>query len=363
LLEKILHNKNIEYDISSVKTIARQANGSIRDLLSLTEQVIALTDNKLTNDNVESLLGTVSNYDLIKLISSVINNETDIALNKLKAMQANNIDFSLLLEQLLEVIHNLIVAQHLFITDENGFINFHKNLFDYIEINELEFILKSVSPELLQYYYQTVQIAYKDLEYMPDSYMVVEMALLRMMVFFSNFSSENISIQDKKHEKIEASKKKVLISPKEENKKSEPIFNQNIESSIDSNNFDWNNLVARLHLKGIEKQLMEHLEFLSFSENKIRLNLNKSMACLFTEPKKLSIEAKISNILKNKIKVDINITDGEISNSIAAKKSADFERKQQAAIEKVQNNPHVTELVNTFDAKVDINNIELLEDS
>ena len=113
LLEKVLQDKNVEYDISAVKTIARQANGSIRDLLSLTEQVMALIDNKLTNDNIESLLGIVSNYDIVKLISSVINNETDSVLNKLKNMQTNNVDFSLLLEQVLDVIHNLIVAQHL----------------------------------------------------------------------------------------------------------------------------------------------------------------------------------------------------------------------------------------------------------
>jgi len=194
---------------------------------------------------------------------------------------------------------------------------------------------------------------------MPDSYMVVEMALLRMMVFFSNFSSD---------EKIETPKKKVLTSPKEENLAPKDINIQNESanqpvSSFDVDDFDWNRLVPKLHLKGLEKQLIEHFEFLSFSGNIIRLNLSKSMACLFTDPKKVSLEAKISNILKNKVKLDINVTDSEVSNSIAAKKTADYERKQQAAIEKVQNNPHVTELVKTFDAKIDINNIELLENS
>ena len=384
LLQKILQERNINYDKAAVNIIARQANGSIRDLLSITEQVIALDDKTLSIDSVELMLGNVSYLDIVDLINLVIKNNSKAVFEKLNKMLANNIDFSLFLEQLLEVLHNLIVIQHINNVNEKSVPEYKNTFFDYISNEYLIDIINKISPENLQFYYQTTQLAYKDLEFMPDPFMVVEMAFLRMLAFYCDFNldkkqdDKNVVIDSKvvnnsevkhnlvvKEEQIQVKSSQFNNTQvdKIQNKSDEKSDLNNTQENIQGNDFDWVSLVEQLNLRGLEKQLIEHLEFNNFSNKVISLNLSKSMSCLLTTSRKQDLESKISNLLKYKIKLDVNTSSESVSNSIAAKNTVNFQKKQQSAIENIKQDPHVKELVNVFDAKINFNNIEFIDDN
>ena len=388
LLQKILEDKNLEYDNTAVSIIAKHANGSIRDLLSITEQVIALVDdNKLSIDNVETMLGSVSSLEILQILDLIAINNTQDVFDKLNKLLINNIDFSLFLEQFLEVLHNLSVIKHIYQVNPKEFSKYQKAFFDYIDQDSLVNILDKLSQDNLQFYYQVTQLAYKDLEFMPDAFMVVQMAVLRMLAFHADFildtkpnsnEEKNTVINNYETSKPEITKPEItkpeIIKPEiikqeiSEPEISKPSLSNQEELVTNYNtenlsNFDWELLASKLNVNGIEKQLVEHLEFISFEKELLTLNLSKNMSFLLTDSRLKELERKIFNSLNNKIKLKVSVNEESKSHSIAAKKSLLQQKKQQEAIENIKQNPHVNELVNVFDAKVDLNSLELIEET
>ena len=74
-LEKILNAEKIKYDISALDTIAKNANGSIRDSLSILEQCISFCNGDLEASKVKSFLGEVDVSIIQNIITSIANKE------------------------------------------------------------------------------------------------------------------------------------------------------------------------------------------------------------------------------------------------------------------------------------------------
>ena len=75
----VCDNENIESEKEAVWEIARQADGALRDALSLTEQAVALGRGKLTLDSVRDLTGGSNRTELEKWITNLRNNPGEAA--------------------------------------------------------------------------------------------------------------------------------------------------------------------------------------------------------------------------------------------------------------------------------------------
>jgi len=84
-LSEIAEKESIEYEVQALKMIAKRSNGGMRDAQSLLEQLNLLPEG-ITINNIQNLLGEVSESELTNLIKSLVENNSEsliIACNKL----------------------------------------------------------------------------------------------------------------------------------------------------------------------------------------------------------------------------------------------------------------------------------------
>ncbi len=84
-LSVIAEKESIEYEVQALKMIAKRSNGGMRDAQSLLEQLNLLPEG-ITIDNIQNLLGEVSESELTNLIKSLVENNPEsliISCNKL----------------------------------------------------------------------------------------------------------------------------------------------------------------------------------------------------------------------------------------------------------------------------------------
>ena len=84
-LSEIAEKESIEYEVQALKMIAKRSNGGMRDAQSLLEQLNLLPEG-ITINNIQNLLGEVSESELTNLIKSLVENNPEsliITCNKL----------------------------------------------------------------------------------------------------------------------------------------------------------------------------------------------------------------------------------------------------------------------------------------
>ncbi|MBQ75628.1 MAG: DNA polymerase III subunit gamma/tau [Gammaproteobacteria bacterium] len=172
-LEQLLPREEIKFETSALWQIGRAADGSMRDALSLTDQAISYSDNFLTGDAVQSMLGNIDQREVYELIDALIAEDGARLLAKIDEIAQFAPDYSGLLDDLLAVLHRIAVAHAV----PEGIDNSQ---------GDRELVLavaNSISREDGQLFYQIGLIGKRDLPLAPDPRSGFEMILLRMLAF------------------------------------------------------------------------------------------------------------------------------------------------------------------------------------
>ncbi|MFC1620354.1 DNA polymerase III subunit gamma/tau [Candidatus Neomarinimicrobiota bacterium] len=86
LLEKILDEEDIPYEVEALTVLARKGDGSIRDGLSLLDQVIAYHSGKIDEATVTSVLGLIEDAFYAGLLESIAGHDRKAVLSKVEAI-------------------------------------------------------------------------------------------------------------------------------------------------------------------------------------------------------------------------------------------------------------------------------------
>ncbi|WFQ79724.1 DNA polymerase III subunit gamma/tau [Xenorhabdus sp. SF857] len=173
-LEHILDAEQIESDARARQLLARAADGSMRDALSLTDQAIALGGGKLTSDIVSQMLGTLDDDQPLAMIESLVRADGQQMMALVEQVATRGVDWEHLLVETLSLLHRIAMLQLLPQQPESEPSSTE---------GRLRLLARSVSPTDLQLYYQALLVGRKDLPYAPERRMGVEMALLRALAF------------------------------------------------------------------------------------------------------------------------------------------------------------------------------------
>ncbi len=168
-LEYLLNQESIKFEPSPLRLLARAADGSMRDALSLLDQAIAFSGSELTDTAVREMLGTISHEPLLDLLNLVISGEGATLLKRIEDLSSVTPDFDAATDALISLLHQLAVQQVVpdAINDEES-------------IRELA---NKITKEEVQLFYQMALQGRRDLPLSPDPRSGFEMLLLRMMSF------------------------------------------------------------------------------------------------------------------------------------------------------------------------------------
>ena len=110
-LRHVLAEESVSFDDESLALLARGAEGSMRDALSLTDQAIAHGSGKLAADEVRQMLGTVSRTKVFDLLDAIVANDPKLALAVVEDIASHSPDYAGTLDELASVLHQISLAQ------------------------------------------------------------------------------------------------------------------------------------------------------------------------------------------------------------------------------------------------------------
>jgi DNA polymerase-3 subunit gamma/tau len=172
-LEKILTDEQIGFETQALRLLARAADGSMRDALSLTDQAIAYAAGVISEEAIRGMLGALDQSYLIRLLDAVAAADGVTVLAIADEMAARSLSFSVALQDLASLLHRVAWAQQApaSVLDE------------WPEAAEIRRFAALLSPQDIQLYYQIATIGRSELGVAPDEYAGFTMSLLRMLAF------------------------------------------------------------------------------------------------------------------------------------------------------------------------------------
>jgi DNA polymerase III subunit gamma/tau len=173
-MQHILNAENISFEAPAVDELARAADGSMRDGLSLLDQALAFCGgNSVLTEPTREMLGTLSRESVLDLLEAL----ADLDPTKLSEQLAKLADFggsySQILARMMEYLHQFAFLQ---VVGEHA-----KQLNDVsVRVRDLS---HRFSAEDLQIKFQFANLAAKEVASAPDAKIAFEMCLLRMLAF------------------------------------------------------------------------------------------------------------------------------------------------------------------------------------
>lgn len=173
-LEYVLREEKIDAEPRSLQLLARAADGSMRDALSLTDQAIAMGEGQVTTATVNAMLGTLDDEQPLALIEALVNAQGEQVMSLLNQAASRGVEWEALLVEMLTLLHRVAMIQLL--PSALGQ--------DYAPVEQrLRELARVLPPADVQLYYQTLLVGRKELPLAPDRRMGVEMTLLRALAF------------------------------------------------------------------------------------------------------------------------------------------------------------------------------------
>ncbi len=168
---KILGAEGIEADDDAVAQLARAADGSLRDGLSLLDQAIAYTGGRLDGAAVAAMLGTVDRSRVQALLAALADGDGARLMDEVAQLAEFSPDWTSILDAFAQALHRIQVKQLVPAVDIGS---------DAIDVEGLAAQLR---PEMVQLWYQMALNGRRDLGHAPSPRSGFEMTLLRMLAF------------------------------------------------------------------------------------------------------------------------------------------------------------------------------------
>ena len=163
-LEEIILKEKIMIDDESIRVIAENAEGSLRDAIGLLDQVLAFSENEIKLDDVHQVAGSVSSQILEKMIEGILAKDTNLVLTTLDSLLESGKEISKVVNDLILAFRDILLLKN---TDFK--LDRYQNVLNKLPTNKIYFYLKILN-ELQQ-----------NIKWTNQKRVYVELALIQMM--------------------------------------------------------------------------------------------------------------------------------------------------------------------------------------
>jgi DNA polymerase-3 subunit gamma/tau len=321
-LRHILDAENVKFEEAALPLLARAAQGSMRDALSLLDQAIAHGGGSVGVESARAMLGTVGQDHLHAVLRALAARDGAALVAEADRMAERSVSFEAALQDLASLLHRLSLLQTvpdaLAEDDPDGAV--------------LQELAARFGPDDLQLYYQIAIQGRGDLALAPDEYAGFTMTLLRLLAFAPGGAGA------------------ALAAPPARQAAAPPPAGA-AESKKNRGDAAWPELVARLNLSGLARVLAQHCELTARDGARVELRIARAHQHLLNGPHQERLKAALEQHFGAKLRLAIQVVDDAGASPAALADRDRRERRAQAAAE-IEQDPFVRELVDTFDARV-----------
>jgi DNA polymerase III subunit gamma/tau len=172
-LRAILEKEGIGFEAAGLALVAQAADGSMRDGLSLLDQLIAFGGGRAGEAEARAMLGTVARDHVLQLAERLAAADAAELLRYARSLDEWAPDYAQVLDELASLLARIALKQ--VVADFDGD--------DLYAPEALERLARAIPSEDVQLYYQTAIVGRRDLALAPDPRTGFEMVLLRMVAF------------------------------------------------------------------------------------------------------------------------------------------------------------------------------------
>ena len=172
-LHYVLEHEGLASESSGIELLARAANGSMRDALSLTDQAIAQGDNRVTTAIVTNMLGLMDKQLLLKLLNAIVSKDKIELFANIQSIAEQSPDYAQVFSELSSLLHQIALTQW---APEACKL-------ETTSARAIYSLSKKLPPEHVQLLYKFVIEGKKELPFSVDGRTCLEMTVIRMLQF------------------------------------------------------------------------------------------------------------------------------------------------------------------------------------
>ncbi len=346
-LAQICDAEGIEAEGPALAMLARAADGSLRDALSLLDQAIAYCAGKLEEGPVATMLGTIDRDHVSRLLELLAVDDAAGVIDAMREIDEQFPDYARLLEDLARDLQQIAVYQVV------GQIESDDELSD----EQAARLADAMSPADVQLFYQTALIGRRDLHLAPDPRSGAEMTLLRMLAFRpARTGATGGGSADGGTDARRGSNTRQDSAP--------PVAKLARPSSAPAAagaKWDepvWSELVPQLQLSGAERLLAGSCALLRRDGNTVYFSLDPTSESYLTRQRRDSLASALSRHFGETLTVDISVGQAEVESPLQEESRQASERFEAERV-KLESDPNVQVLKDLFGAELKTDSIKL----
>lgn len=352
----VLAAEGQQADSDAVHEIARVADGSMRDGLSLLDQAIAFGGGQLAADDVRSMLGTVGQAQVYTLVAAIVAADARAALDALDNAYAQGMDMRYVLETLATAWQDVATHQLLGASGEP-------------EQGDWAALASQAEPADVQVYYDIALAGLRDLAYAPDPLVGARMSVLRMLAFApsagghdpgtaGNAGRADMSQAQRGPQAGPAPTPAAQATPPPRQTYEPQVTTPAVDVPATPPS-DWNSLVQTMALTGMAAQLAANGTCHDLDQQTLTLELPRAHEHLATDSARNKLQQALdaqwqpATAPKLKIQVVASVADAPARRAQEAAAT-----RQQEAVRAIENDPTVRQLQERLGAQLRADSIK-----
>ena len=330
-LQYVLEQEQLSFEPAAINLVARAAQGSMRDALSLMDQAIAFSAGKVQEAVVRAMLGAIDQGYLFELLVALREQNGVKLLEIADNMAARSVAFDTALQELATLLHRIALAQTVpqAIADDEP---------ERVRLLELA---QAFTPEEVQLFYQIAIHGRDEIDLAPDEYAGFTMALLRMLAFApAKGVQQPVLIAPVVAAQTNAkSDATPTMASRPANISEEPASTGRVSSSgaqgreaVSDNLPDWGVLLTQLNVQGMAQQLAKHCVLQSFLDGQITLRLSQEHKHLQTSKNATEkLQAALADYFAKPMRLNIVLGKAETATPALIEHQGKQLKQQQAS--------------------------------
>ncbi|MCP4409261.1 MAG: DNA polymerase III subunit gamma/tau [Gammaproteobacteria bacterium] len=351
-LRYIVEKELVEADKTALNLLAKAADGSMRDALSLLDQAIAFGKGQVAEAAVNDMLGSIPKTHFSALVLALAANDITAVMECVAGLAEQSADFHGVLVELLSLFHQVALYQSV------------PQAVDQ-ETMDTELISKlaaAMSPEDLQLFYQIALMGRRDLPLVPDPKAGFEMILLRMLSFKPlkasaltgkepvSVPSETVPPRSDSKPKPRQPKARAQPSTKQPSTVRKGPATASVTGPAESD-LDWPSVLRQLGLRGVAYALASNLSLKSRRPGEICLVLEAQHAQIRTKNAEARLQQALASYFSEDLRLRIDV-ESHAAETPAQRQNRSQAEKQQVAEQSIENDYLIQGLKERFGAKI-----------
>jgi len=326
-LERIVTAENVAFEPAALALLAQAADGSMRDALSLLDQLIAFGAGRAGEAEARAMLGTVSRDHVVRIAEALSRGDSGELLQRAQALEEFSPDYAQVLDELAGLLVRVALKQAV-----PGYEA------DEMYASELlERLARAFTPEDVQLYYQTAIIGRRDLPLAPEPKSGFDMTLLRMIAFRPAGAQSRAAT--------------AALTTQTPSAPASATPAASAAAAASAGSGDWTALVAQLELAGAARQLASHCTFIGRQGAVVHLTLDPRNQMVRTPATEEKLAQALSRHFGERVRLEFKAAAGAVETPAQAQMRA-FEAELSAARRAFEDDPAVRGLRERFGATV-----------